>query len=171
MGRTHSGAPLFFGVVAFAWMDPLDVDAAHARLNDYLQRHGLKQTRQRDAILEAFLGSSGHITSEQLYEIVRDRHPDVGAATVYRTLRLLCDAGLANSHQFGEGVTLYEVEGRHHDHLICNDCGAILEFHNELVEVEQEKIAAQQGFKLTKHQHILFGNCQDPDCSRRKTRS
>ena len=144
--------------------------AAHELLYEYLRRHGLKQTRQRDAILDAFLDSVGHITSEQLYEIVREKHPDVGAATVYRTLRLLCEAGLANAHQFGDGVTLYEVESRHHDHLICNECGAIIEFRNELVEREQEKIAEQRSFRLTKHQHILFGDCTRPDCENRKSR-
>ena len=149
----------------------MDSVAAHARLGEYLSRHGLKQTRQREAILDAFLASSGHITSEQLYEVVRDSPPDVGAATVYRTLRLLCEAGLANSHQFGNGVTLYEVEGRHHDHLICNDCGSIIEFRNELVELEQEKIAKQHGFELTKHQHILFGTCTRDDCEKKRGRS
>ena len=137
------------------------------KLERYLARRGLKQTRQREAILNAFLASTGHITSEQLYEIVRGKQPDVGAATVYRTLRLLCEAGLANSHQFGDGVTLYEVEGRHHDHLICRDCGAIIEFRNEIVEAEQEKIAAQHDFKLTSHQHILFGTCTRKNCERR----
>ena len=149
-------------------MDADEELAAHQQLNRYLQRHGLKQTRQRDAILDAFLHSVGHITSEQLYEQVRAHQPDVGAATVYRTLRLLCDAGLANSHQFGESVTLYEVKGHHHDHLICNECGAIIEFENELVESEQIKIGEQHGFKLTHHQHILFGDCTNPDCERRK---
>ena len=143
-------------------MNPDEEREAHQQLNRYLQRHGLKQTRQRDAILEAFLHSAGHITSEQLYEEVRAVQPDVGAATVYRTLRLLCDAGLANSHQFGESVTLYEVKGRHHDHLICNECGAIIEFQNELVESEQLKIGEQHGFTLTHHQHILFGDCTNP---------
>ena len=152
-------------------MDRAAVESAHERLNEYLQKNGLKQTRQREAILDAFLASPGHMTSEQLYERVRETHPDVGAATVYRTLRLLCDAGLANSHQFGEGVTLYEVEGRHHDHLICNECGKIVEFRSEVVESEQDKIAREQGFRLTKHQHILFADCLDPDCpGRQKSR-
>lgn len=151
-------------------MDPDEARVAQERFSSYLQRHGLKQTRQRDAIVEAFLGSSGHITSEQLYETVREKHPDVGAATVYRTLRLLCEAGLANAHQFGESVTLYEVKGRHHDHLICNECGAIIEFRNELVESEQLKIAEQRGFRLTHHQHILFGDCINPECKERRER-
>ena len=149
----------------------MEKEAAHARLNDYLSRHGLKQTRQREAILDSFLDSTGHITSEQLYEIVREKHPDVGAATVYRTLRLLCDAGLANSHQFGDGVTLYEVEGRHHDHLICNECGVILEFNSPEIEAEQDRISREYGFQLTKHQHILFGDCTRSDCEHRKGRS
>lgn len=149
-------------------MEKAEIETAHKRLNTYLSRHGLKQTRQREAILDAFLSSPGHITSERLYETVREKHPDVGAATVYRTLRLLCEAGLANAHQFGDGVTLYEVEGRHHDHLICNDCGRIIEFRSEAIESEQERVAEQSGFRLTKHQHILFGDCSNSDCEHRK---
>ena len=149
-------------------MDPAEVEAAQRRLNQYLQRNGLKQTRQREQILDAFLASPGHITSEQLYESVRRDHPDVGAATVYRTLRLLCDAGLANSHHFGEGVTFYEVDGHHHDHLICSECGEIREFSSAVVEAEQDRIAAEEGFRLTRHQHILFGECLQQDCPNKK---
>jgi Fe2+ or Zn2+ uptake regulation protein len=80
---------------------------AQKKLADHLQQNGLKQTRQREAILEAFVAAKGHMTSEELYEVVRARHPEVGAATVYRALKLFCEAGIAKAHHFRAGVTLY----------------------------------------------------------------
>ena len=131
----------------------------HKLLEEHLARNGLKQTRQREAIFEAFVGAKGHVTSEELYEVVRARHPEVGAATVYRALKLFCDAGVARAHHFRDGVTLYEREGHHHDHLICTGCGAIVEFERSVIEEEQEKVAAEHGYRLTQHRHILYGLC------------
>jgi Fur family ferric uptake transcriptional regulator len=137
----------------------------HKLLEDHLARHGLKQTRQREAIFEAFAAAKGHVSSEELYEVVRARHPEVGAATVYRALKLFCDAGVARAHHFRDGVTLYEREGHHHDHLICTGCGAIVEFERALIEEEQEKVAAEHGYRLTQHRHILYGIC--PKCQKK----
>ena len=133
-----------------------------SKLADYLARNGLKQTKQREAILEVFLDRVGHITSESLYQSVRVGHPDVGAATVYRALKLFCEAGIAHALHFQDGITLYEREGVHHDHLICVGCGEIIEFECELVEVQQERIAAEHGYRLTQHRHHLYGYC--PRC-------
>ena len=138
------------------------MEQARARLNDYLALHGLKQTRQREAILEVFLSQSGHITSEALYDKVRSDHPDIGAATVYRTLKLFVDAGLANASTFREGITVYEHELTHHDHLICVGCAEIIEFECEAIEELQLEIARQHGYRLTRHRHHLFGYC--PAC-------
>jgi Fur family ferric uptake transcriptional regulator len=135
------------------------------QLAEHLARHGLKQTRQREAILEAFAAAKGHVSSEELYEVVRARHPDVGAATVYRALKLFCEAGVARAHHFRDGVTLYEREGHHHDHLICTACGAIVEFERALIEEEQEKVATEHGYRLTQHRHILYGVC--PKCQKK----
>jgi Fur family transcriptional regulator, ferric uptake regulator len=131
----------------------------HKLLEEHLARNGLKQTRQREAIFEAFVAAKGHVTSEELYEVVRARHPEVGAATVYRALKLFCDAGVARAHHFRDGVTLYEREGHHHDHLICTGCGAIVEFESAVIEEEQEKVAAEHGYRLTQHRHMLYGLC------------
>lgn len=128
-------------------------------LNDYLVQHGLKQTRQREAILRAFLSSDGHLTSEDMHERVRADHPEIGAATVYRTLKLLCEAGIASAHHFRDGVTLYERRGQHHDHLICQTCGEIVEFNSEVIEREQVEVARRYGYRLAKHRHILYGTC------------
>ena len=132
---------------------------AQDQLNDYLSQNGLKQTRQREAILRVFLAAEGHLTSEEVHEAVREGHPEIGAATVYRTLKLLCDAGIANAHHFRDGVTLYERRGRHHDHLICQSCGEIVEFRSEVIEREQDEVAKRHGYRLTKHRHILYGTC------------
>jgi Fur family ferric uptake transcriptional regulator len=138
------------------------LDRARHQLAEHLERQGLKHTRQRDAILQAFVESTGHVTSEQLYEAVRDRNPEIGAATVYRTLKLLCEAGVAQQRFFRDGVTLYEYEHHHHDHLICIGCGDIVEFRNDVIEEEQRKVATQHGYTLTNHRHHLYGEC--PRC-------
>jgi len=135
------------------------IDDARSRLADYLQRHGLKQTRQREAILEAFYAAPGHLTSEDLYEIVRTENPEIGAATVYRTLKLLVDAGIANASTFREGVTVYEPEHHHHDHLVCLGCQEIIEFECDVIEKRQLEIAQAKGYRLTRHRHHLFGYC------------
>ena len=138
---------------------------AHQKLSEHLSRHGLKRTRQREAILDAFLAVKGHVTSEELYDAVRVQNPAVGAATVYRAIKLFCEAGLARAHHFRDGVTLYEREGHHHDHLICQGCGAIVEFEREAIEEEQLKVAAQHGYVLKQHRHILYGLC--PRCQKK----
>ena len=104
------------------------------------QRKGLKTTQQREAIVDAFLRTSGHVALEDLLSSARRKHPGVGLATVYRTVKLLEEAGIAAARHFGPGQTLYEVaEGRaHHDHLICDSCGFIIEFENDEIEALQD---------------------------------
>jgi Fur family ferric uptake transcriptional regulator len=91
---------------------------------------------------------------------VRKKNPRVGYATVYRTLKLLQDSGLASSRQFDDGQTRYEVAGAHHDHLICVKCGLILEFENDEIERLQEAMAAELGgFRVLRHKHELYCLC------------
>jgi Fur family ferric uptake transcriptional regulator len=126
----------------------------------YLEEHHLKHTKQREAILEIFLGAKGHVTSEDLHQKVRLAHPQIGYTTVYRTMKLLCEAGLANENNF-DGITRYEIAHEHHDHLICTRCGKIIEFECEQIESAQEKIAARYGFQVLRHRHELYGHCAD----------
>ena len=141
-------------------LGPDYLEKARKQLSDYLTRRGLKHTKQREAILESFLDAGGHLTSEDLYERVRDRHPEIGAATVYRTLKLFCEAGLAEPSHFRSGVTLYEHRHGHHDHLICVGCGEIVEFECSMIEATQLEIAEQYGYRLTNHRHDLYGYCR-----------
>ena len=126
----------------------------------YLEEHHLKHTKQREAILEAFLSEHRHISSEDLYQRVRVDHPQIGYTTVYRTVKLLCDAGLAQETSF-EGITRYEIAHEHHDHLVCTRCGKIIEFQCEMIEAAQEQIAKRYRFRILRHRHELYGHCED----------
>ncbi len=128
-------------------------------LSRYLDGMGLKHTKQRDIILVAFLESREHVSAEQLYQQVRKAAPSIGYTTVYRTLKLLVDAGLAQERRFDDGLTRYEIEHAHHDHLVCLKCGSIIEFESDLIERAQESIAVEYGFKVLRHRHELYGHC------------
>lgn len=131
-----------------------------AALAKYLESHSLKHTVQRDLILEAFLDAKGHITAEDVHQSVRLKSGTIGYTTVYRTLKLLVEAGIAQERHFGDGLARYEVEHEHHDHLVCISCGKIIEFECETIEVRQEEIAASYKFKLLRHRHELYGHCE-----------
>lgn len=132
-------------------------------LEKYISKHNLKITKQRRAVLESFLAIDEHISAEDLYKIVSAKEPKIGLATVYRTLALLTQSGLAEELDFGEGQKRYEhkYEHSHHDHMICTKCGKILEFQNPLIEKLQEDVAREHQFKMTSHKLDLFGLCSD----------
>lgn len=151
----------------------MTVEEAVQNFNQYLQRQKLKLTRQRSLITEVFFDPDNraeHPTVEELYLRVKDRDDRVGHATVYRTLKLLVDAGLANPNRIGEDLTRYEPEvpGEHHDHMVCQECGLIVEFEDEDIERLQELAAKRLGFSLRDHSMNLIGApespCVRPDC-------
>jgi Fur family ferric uptake transcriptional regulator len=145
-----------------------DVEQLRARLNDYMSRHGLRSTEQRRVVTELFFASDGHLSIEDLLDKVRVEEPKIGYATVYRTLKLLKECGLAFERHFGDGVSRYEVawEDEHHDHLICVECQKIIEFEDDGIEALQHAVAAKHGFKLVRHKLELYGVC--PDCQAKK---
>jgi Fur family transcriptional regulator, ferric uptake regulator len=126
---------------------------------DYVASHRLKVSKAREQIVEVFLGLQDHVDLAEILAHVRRRHPQTSPATVYRTVKLLEDAGIAQSRHFSDRQTLYEVVvGReHHDHLICERCGEITEFADAEIERLQEEVARERGFVLRKHRHELFG--------------
>ncbi|UFS71332.1 transcriptional repressor [Geomonas sp. RF6] len=128
---------------------------------DFIAQRGLKSTRQRDLILDCFLSSDRHMSIEELYLKLRAKHPNIGYATVYRTLKLFAESGIAREMQFGDGQTRYEHvgEGEHHDHLVCTRCGSIEEFENEGIEKLQAEVAANRGFLIERHRLELYGLC------------
>jgi Fur family transcriptional regulator, ferric uptake regulator len=137
------------------------VSSSSAALSTYIEERGLKHSRQRERIAQAFFAMGGHVTVEQLVLRCRRDDPRVSVATVYRTMKLLAECGLAISRQFADGQTRYEAAaGRaHHDHLICTDCGEIVEFANERIEVLQALVARRHGFEVESHRLELYGRC------------
>ena len=137
-----------------------DAKSLKERWRAYLSDKHLNTTTQREAIVDQFLRATDHISIDELLGRVRKRHHKVGYATVYRTLKLLVDAGLAIERQFGDGQARYEVVGEHHDHLICAKCGLILEFEDDEIETLQERIAQRLGgFSVIRHRHELYALC------------
>ena len=139
-----------------------DQAQTQAILQRYMAQKGLKTTRQRSLIVDTFLETSGHVSVDDLLGRVRGADPRVSAATVYRTMKLLTECGLAHAQHFGDGQTRYETAaGReHHDHLICTRCGTIVEFENDRIEQMQDVVAKKHGFKVTSHKMELYGLCK-----------
>lgn len=131
------------------------------QFREFLVRKGLKSTRQREIILDAFLRASTHPSTEELFLKIRRKHPTVGYATVYRTLKLFAECGFAEERNFGDGQTRYEWIGEteHHDHLICTRCGGIIEFEDPHIEKLQLEVADRHGFTITSHRLELYGYC------------
>jgi len=140
-----------------------DIEQLRARLNDYMAKHGLRSTEQRRLVTEMFFATEEHLSIEDLLDRVRLEEPKIGYATVYRTLKLLKDCGLAFERHFGDGVSRYEVAwaNEHHDHLICVECEKIVEFEDGDIEGLQHGVAARLGFTLVRHKLELYGMCAD----------
>ena len=132
-------------------------------LESYIAEHKLKITKQRRVVLNVFLECKDHVSVEELYSIVSEQEPKIGLATIYRTLALLTKSGLALEMDFGDGQKRYESSfmSAHHDHMVCTECGKIIEFNHPLIEKYQEEIALQNGFKITSHKLDLFGHCSN----------
>ena len=130
-------------------------------LEGYITQHNLKITSQRKAVLEAFINSENHVSAEDLYKMVSENEPKIGLATVYRTLALFTQSGLATELDFGDGQKRYEHKYKHshHDHMICTACGKIIEFHDPLIEKFQEEAAKKNNFTMTSPKLDIFGIC------------
>lgn len=135
-------------------------------LKAYLSAKGLKFTRQREAIARVFFAQEEHLSLLELLERAQVEVPSIGYATVYRTMKLLTECGLASEHKFGESNVLYEPthEGEHHDHIICNECGKIVEYEDERIEQLQEELARSLGFEVVSHRHEIYGRCLRRNC-------
>ena len=127
----------------------------------FLAKHRLKRSEQREAIVDTFLRSQSHLSVDDLLHLVQKRRPDVGRTTVYRTLKLLQSAGLAQELELkGESRFEREYNRAHHDHFICQHCGDIIEFESPEIERIQDEIAHSLGFVIEGHRHQIFGQCR-----------
>jgi len=137
-----------------------------------LRKAGLKVTLPRLKILEILERSATrHLSAEEIYRSLIGSSEDIGLATVYRVLTQFEAAGLVARHHFEDGMAVFElVQGAHHDHIVCMDCGHVEEFVDTAIEARQEAIARQLGFRISEHSLILYGHCERADCPRRKSK-
>lgn len=141
----------------------IEYDVLLEQFKKILKESGLKYTKQREIVLKILYHSDTHFTPEALYMEVKRREPslNVGIATVYRTLNLLEESGMVTSLSFGTAGKKFELANKpHHDHLICKNCGKIVEFENSIIERQQALIAKEHKFKLTGHLMQLYGICE-----------
>lgn len=133
-------------------------------LKEKLKEEGNKLTPQRRCIVEMMLNSKGkHLSSEEIYDSVKDKCPEIGLATVYRTLQLLDKIGFTNKLNLDDGCVRYELnlsrDSHHHHHLICRECGEVLEVEEDLLEALEEKIEKSYKFLIEDHDLKFYGKC------------
>ena len=140
---------------------------------DELKSTGLKATVPRLKILEIFQkGEQRHMTAEDVYRALLDDNSDVGLATVYRVLTQFEQAGILSRSHFESGKAVYELdEGKHHDHLVCLDCGRVEEFYDAEIEKRQQAVAKAKGFAIADHALSLYAHCTKTDCPNRPASS
>jgi Fur family ferric uptake transcriptional regulator len=136
-----------------------------------LRSTGLKVTAPRLRVLDLFQTSpERHLTAEDVFRRLLEEHADIGLATVYRVLTQFEQAGLLVRHHFEGGKAVYELnEGKHHDHLVCLQCGRVEEFYDADIEKRQIKIARERGFEISEHALYLYADCTKPRCPHRKS--
>jgi Fur family ferric uptake transcriptional regulator len=127
----------------------------------YLADNRLKRTPHRMLILDSFIANEGHRSVEDIYKDVRQQDPGIGYTTIYRTMKLLSDAGLAREVDLGDGMTRYEhlYNHTHHDHMICTECGTSIEFLNAEIERVQDAASDKLGFRVLDHRLQIYGLC------------
>jgi Fur family transcriptional regulator, ferric uptake regulator len=135
-----------------------------------LKSAGLKATVPRLKIINLFETSKvRHLTAEDVYKLLLAEGLDIGLATVYRVLTQFEQAGLLVRHHFESGKAVFELnEGRHHDHLVCLQCGRVEEFYDSEIEKRQQKVAKERGFAISEHELYLYADCTKPNCPHRR---
>ena len=128
----------------------------------YLREQGLPVTQQREAVAHVLFSSDGHLSVEEMEEVLREHGERIGKATIYRTLDLLVKSQLAEEHDFGEGFKRYEhrlSRQPEHEHLICLECGTVTEFRSEKVREIERRVAQEYGFRPSRHRLDIYGLC------------
>lgn len=136
---------------------------------ELLKQNGLKVTTQRVKVLEVLSNSSDrHLTAEEIYELIKVDYPEIGLATVYRTIQLLLELNLIDRINLDDGFVRYEINSQdenskkhHHHHLICIKCGKVISFEDDLLDELEKRIMDRLSFKVLDHEVKLYGECKD----------
>jgi Fur family ferric uptake transcriptional regulator len=136
-------------------------------LREYIKGNNIRQSVPREQVIRMFLKTEKHVSIQELHGLVVKSFPKIGLATVYRSMKIACGAGLAREIELSDSTMRYEhlFGHEHHDHLICIECGKFEEVKSQKIEKEQEKIAEEFGYMLVKHRHMLYGIC--PACKKK----
>jgi len=136
--------------------------SAKTVFRQYLKNNGLLHSKQREQILDIFLKAEKHPAINELYDMVRKKNPRIGLATIYRTMEVICDAGLARKLDFGDGTKRYEhkYKHQHHHHLVCLKCGKVTEIMSGKLEEIQTQLAKKHGFTISRDTMKIFGICK-----------
>lgn len=145
-----------------ARLDKAEGAALLERFRQYLREHHQPITKQRDLVAQIVFLAEDHLSVEGIRRELKQRSERVGMATVYRTLDLLVDSGLVRTHEFGEGFRRYEAMAGQadHEHLICEQCGRVVEFANERLERMLPVLADEHGFQHRRHKVEIYGVCR-----------
>ncbi len=137
------------------------VREVEAVFHGHLKRVGLKRTGQRDTILRAFLETRDHLSTDELCRLVKKRDGRIGFTTVYRTLKLLAESGLASEVAFNDGIARYEhqYQRRNHHHMVCTECGGSVEFFSADIERIEQEIGRKHKYLPTRHTFQIYGVC------------
>ncbi|MEA3226508.1 MAG: transcriptional repressor [Planctomycetota bacterium] len=143
---------------------------AKEKFEQFVAKEGLRHTEQREKVLDVFLATERHVTVQELYDLVRKKHEGIGYATVARTMKLICEAGLCRQVDFGDGALRYEhkYNHKHHDHLICVECGRFEEIYSRKLEDIQHELVKKHGYVEESHKLDIFGLC--PECAKKDIR-
>ena len=138
------------------------VREAEAVFHDHLKRVGLKRTAQRDTILRTFLDTRDHLSNDDLYRLVKKKDSGIGFTTVYRTLKLLSECGLASEVDFHDGIARFEhqYQRRNHHHMVCTACGSSVEFFSPEIERIEQEIGRKNKYLPTRHTFQIYGVCE-----------
>lgn len=142
-------------------ISPQMVREAEGIFHNHLRRVGLKHTEQRDVILRAFLDTRDHLSTDELFRLVRKKDERIGFTTVYRTLKLLAECGLASEVAFNDGIARYEHQynRRNHHHMVCTECGSSVEFFSSDIERIEREIGRKHEYLTTRHTFQIYGLC------------
>lgn len=135
------------------------------RITEYILNNfksaGSKITNQRKKIILEVLRKGGHLSADELYNLIRKKTKNIGYATVYRTLKIMKDTGIIRAREFGDGRARFEIELSHHDHMICIKCKKVIEFECKEIERYQEEVSSKSNFKMITHKLEIYGLCSN----------